>query len=714
MTSETEKYMPLWDGQPALELRDVGQREIGRASIADGCIALRIDAHPLAGVIASEIAASKFSIGWHPAPPANGPQRFRLSTSGASATGEIAPRAEDGSRWSLSWSAPANGPVLELMLAPVPARPARPTPDAPSSMASSDVAALLAEIAKDDQRWPGPHWEPYIGRVSRRFDGVWLAGTATSPVMQIVDIAGRTVNVTDEDRVELAHYVARLREREPRLVAALKAAIQDLGAERAQHRADNEGAASALATAEHERMTAEDALAAVRGQLERAKQAFGILAGPSVPDPDSAIERWLVHGGPDPWPELVEHRIADLESALHGLVARVERAGGYADHEDQEAMRAARAALGGRAPAPAPARPRSSQPGPSAIASAAPAVSLSAAPPLTDPIRKALAEFNDKHAALHTEWTAAVGTPGYIRAPWRDRDNALTAEYRARLDALGYSGPLCGVLRPQPGDPVCSSCGTFLMFSARQRADGLCGPCSRKANGTQTPGDRWNALGSLAMSSYAISWEPPPMPALGLRGPLTREQAVELAQAAALQLGADHAYTPRSAGEAAVWQPHDWVVAAILTAAARRGHPLIGRLCRPYQDSDRVARVSAVEPGDMLRVREPGWTPHHVDFRVHADDVLWFDDVAAARHLDDEPQAAQELAALRAALDAACDMGEPMRGADDPRVKGAHRVELLPVFTTGLTRVQLHERWAELRKLAAGQTAAAPQNGGGR
>lgn len=53
-------------------------------------------------------------------------------------------------------------------------------------------------------------------------------------------------------------------------------------------------------------------------------------------------------------------------------------------------------------------------------------------------IERALAEFKAKHEELHRQWTAAVGTPGYVKAPWRDRDNALVAEYRAKLTDLGY------------------------------------------------------------------------------------------------------------------------------------------------------------------------------------------------------------------------------------------------------------------------------------
>lgn len=49
-----------------------------------------------------------------------------------------------------------------------------------------------------------------------------------------------------------------------------------------------------------------------------------------------------------------------------------------------------------------------------------------------------LDEFKTKHEALHRLWTNAVGTESYVKAPWRDRDNALTAEYRDKLNAAGY------------------------------------------------------------------------------------------------------------------------------------------------------------------------------------------------------------------------------------------------------------------------------------
>ena len=46
---------------------------------------------------------------------------------------------------------------------------------------------------------------------------------------------------------------------------------------------------------------------------------------------------------------------------------------------------------------------------------------------------------------------------------------------------------------------------------------------------------------------------------------MTKDQAIELARSHALRAGADdlHAYLPRTAEEAALWDPHEWVVGAI-------------------------------------------------------------------------------------------------------------------------------------------------------
>ena len=53
---------------------------------------------------------------------------------------------------------------------------------------------------------------------------------------------------------------------------------------------------------------------------------------------------------------------------------------------------------------------------------------------------------------------------------------------------------------------VCRKCGDGLMYTARSRADGLCGPCHRHANGTQTVSDlsvrrhRWTDLIAVSVS----------------------------------------------------------------------------------------------------------------------------------------------------------------------------------------------------------------------
>lgn len=59
-----------------------------------------------------------------------------------------------------------------------------------------------------------------------------------------------------------------------------------------------------------------------------------------------------------------------------------------------------------------------------------------------DRVTELLSEFQTKHTALHKQWTAEVGNPGYDKAKWRDADNALAAEYKSLLGVLGYRGPL--------------------------------------------------------------------------------------------------------------------------------------------------------------------------------------------------------------------------------------------------------------------------------
>lgn len=43
--------------------------------------------------------------------------------------------------------------------------------------------------------------------------------------------------------------------------------------------------------------------------------------------------------------------------------------------------------------------------------------------------------------------------------------------------------------KAREGEPACDRCGRYLMFSARQRGNGLCGPCDRLSKGKGTPAD---------------------------------------------------------------------------------------------------------------------------------------------------------------------------------------------------------------------------------
>ena len=136
-------------------------------------------------------------------------------------------------------------------------------------------------------------------------------------------------------------------------------------------------------------------------------------------------------------------------------------------------------------------------------------------------------------------------------------------------------------------DPVCSCCSTPLLFSARQRGDGKCGPCSRAASGVQGLADRARAAGVEPSIVLEI-----------LRSP---------------------------EGRAAI--------AEVLPAP----DPRIGKLFRLPDYDGRVARVVAVEPGGMLRLRDDGWPPSYEDYRAAPDRV--------------EPVSGEKRAAALAAVD---------------------------------------------------------------
>lgn len=102
-----------------------------------------------------------------------------------------------------------------------PGDPTPPTDDNPPG--ANQLTALLAEIATDDAAWPGPPWESITL--------VTADGTEWSQCQWRYDPtdrgAGGLVGLGDPGQsAELARYFARLRAREPQLVAALARSVE--------------------------------------------------------------------------------------------------------------------------------------------------------------------------------------------------------------------------------------------------------------------------------------------------------------------------------------------------------------------------------------------------------------------------------------------------------------------------------------------------------
>lgn len=70
-------------------------------------------------------------------------------------------------------------------------------------------------------------------------------------------------------------------------------------------------------------------------------------------------------------------------------------------------------------------------------------------------INSLLAEYQARDAALLREWTAAAGAPGYVKAAWIDRADAIANEYRDKLTAVGYprNAALLPSTNPQEPSP---------------------------------------------------------------------------------------------------------------------------------------------------------------------------------------------------------------------------------------------------------------------
>jgi hypothetical protein len=57
-------------------------------------------------------------------------------------------------------------------------------------------------------------------------------------------------------------------------------------------------------------------------------------------------------------------------------------------------------------------------------------------------VNAVLARYREEHNKLHVQWSATVGTHGYVKQEWMDRAEGMTRRYRSKLDAIGYTGPL--------------------------------------------------------------------------------------------------------------------------------------------------------------------------------------------------------------------------------------------------------------------------------
>lgn len=66
----------------------------------------------------------------------------------------------------------------------------------------------------------------------------------------------------------------------------------------------------------------------------------------------------------------------------------------------------------------------------------------------------------------------------------------MTAPIIKALRELRSAPAIITTMLHTAADDTCSSCRVPLMFSARARGDGLCGPCFRRATDSETEADR--------------------------------------------------------------------------------------------------------------------------------------------------------------------------------------------------------------------------------
>ncbi len=237
----------------------------------------------------------------------------------------------------------------------------------PVATPQPDLAALLAEIAEDDAAWPETPWEPEFrshpvtGNELAR--GSWRHEASDRGPAGAVDLAHTGHGA------ELSRYIARLRAREPQLVAALRAAMRDLDGERAEtpspairavglHACPECGTPSAVVACPSCGIRNAKRCPACRTQQGTAPIATDLEPMPARDPADvqrietlEGIQRRLQSEATS-WETKCDDaraRVATLAAALRDLIARVEAVGGYASPDERDVLRRAKAALGGGA-----------------------------------------------------------------------------------------------------------------------------------------------------------------------------------------------------------------------------------------------------------------------------------------------------------------------------------------------------------------------------
>lgn len=118
-------------------------------------------------------------------------------------------------------------------------------------------------------------------------------------------------------------------------------------------------------------------------------------------------------------------------------------------------------------------------------------------------LRDDLASERSAHAITRTAWNASLAENVRLCGELADeRAKRFAVESGAVAQTRTSDDDWANWIdrRVSAQDPRCSQCGDPLMFSSRQRGDGLCGSCSRTANGTQTQADLMREAADRSMA----------------------------------------------------------------------------------------------------------------------------------------------------------------------------------------------------------------------